>query len=311
MRAVDGRAEKRVSVRYAGVGRDVDPCGPAVALVAARDVRRETTAALLPFDGFEVPDGKSSVIAEVYPSLFRHRYPKESRTPDEHDAFCVAAWLAETDRRGSRHTPRTPTQAKFLPILKVHDRGAPRWRCDGGACGTQGNKPPPATNQSDTPTMSVIGTGWSRIGEVAGIVVAVISLLLLTLAIGLSLGIGVAVFALLLATGPGAVLGGATGLLGSLALIVALIPFAIVGLIIDAFVLAILVVIVDAGVNLLVNILRTIFPALGPPAGPGFFAEVGQGISRFASGFRRGAGRVIDRAVEIGTGIIEILNPFG
>lgn len=51
-----------------------------------------------PFDGFEVPAGKS-VVAEVYPSLFRRRYPKERRTADEHVAWSVAAWLAETDRR--------------------------------------------------------------------------------------------------------------------------------------------------------------------------------------------------------------------
>lgn len=53
-----------------------------------------------PFDGFEVPAG-SSVVAEVYPSLFRRRYPKDDRTPDEHDAYCVAAWLADMDCRGA------------------------------------------------------------------------------------------------------------------------------------------------------------------------------------------------------------------
>ena len=51
-----------------------------------------------PFDGFDVPEGKS-VIAEVYPSLFRRRYVKEDRTADEHDAFSVSAWLNEMDRR--------------------------------------------------------------------------------------------------------------------------------------------------------------------------------------------------------------------
>lgn len=51
-----------------------------------------------PFDGFEVPDG-AHVIAEVYPSLFRRRYPRENRTPDEQDAFSVAAWLVDMDRR--------------------------------------------------------------------------------------------------------------------------------------------------------------------------------------------------------------------
>ena len=53
-----------------------------------------------PFHGFEVPEGKS-VVAEVYPSLFRRRYAEEDRTADEHDAFCVAAWLNEVDRRGT------------------------------------------------------------------------------------------------------------------------------------------------------------------------------------------------------------------
>jgi hypothetical protein len=43
-----------------------------------------------PFDGFDVPEGKN-LIVEVYPSLFRRRYAKQGRTPDEHDAYCVAA----------------------------------------------------------------------------------------------------------------------------------------------------------------------------------------------------------------------------
>lgn len=51
-----------------------------------------------PFDGFEVPEGKS-VIAEVYPSLFRRRHPIEGRTADEHDAWSVAVWLQDADRR--------------------------------------------------------------------------------------------------------------------------------------------------------------------------------------------------------------------
>jgi len=51
-----------------------------------------------PFDGFDVPEGKS-VVAEAYPSLFRRRYPKEGRTADEHDAYSVAAWLRDADRR--------------------------------------------------------------------------------------------------------------------------------------------------------------------------------------------------------------------
>ena len=52
-----------------------------------------------PFDGWEIREGKS-VIAEVYPSIFRNRYDREGRTPDEHDAYSVARWLKETCERG-------------------------------------------------------------------------------------------------------------------------------------------------------------------------------------------------------------------
>lgn len=67
-----------------------------------------------PFDGFETPDGKS-VVAEVYPSLFRRRYPKDGRSPDEHDAWAVGAWLQEADRRGT--LPRY-----FAPPLTLQER---------------------------------------------------------------------------------------------------------------------------------------------------------------------------------------------
>lgn len=52
-----------------------------------------------PFDGFDIPDGKS-VIAEVYPSIFRNRYPREKRTQDQQDAYSVARWLKESNERG-------------------------------------------------------------------------------------------------------------------------------------------------------------------------------------------------------------------
>ena len=53
-----------------------------------------------PFDGFQVPEGYS-VIAEVYPSLYRRRFPRNGRSADQHDAWSVAAWLQESDRRGA------------------------------------------------------------------------------------------------------------------------------------------------------------------------------------------------------------------
>jgi len=52
-----------------------------------------------PFDGWQPPEGKS-IIAELYPSIFRNRYAREKRTPDEHDAYAVARWLFESSARG-------------------------------------------------------------------------------------------------------------------------------------------------------------------------------------------------------------------
>lgn len=47
-----------------------------------------------PFDGWDVRQGKS-VVAEVYPSILRRRYPRENRTMDQQDAYAVARWLKE------------------------------------------------------------------------------------------------------------------------------------------------------------------------------------------------------------------------
>jgi hypothetical protein len=53
-----------------------------------------------PFDGWVIPAGRSA-IAEVYPSLWRCDFAPEGRTADQHDAFCVAAWLARADHDGA------------------------------------------------------------------------------------------------------------------------------------------------------------------------------------------------------------------
>ena len=53
-----------------------------------------------PFDGWEIPEGRS-VVAEVYPSLWKRRYPKNDRDGDEQAAYAVAAWLQRADRKGS------------------------------------------------------------------------------------------------------------------------------------------------------------------------------------------------------------------
>ena len=49
-----------------------------------------------PFDGW-MPDEGQSVVAEIYPSLWKGAYPKEERNPHQHDAYTVARWMREAD----------------------------------------------------------------------------------------------------------------------------------------------------------------------------------------------------------------------
>jgi hypothetical protein len=37
----------------------------------------------------------------VYPALWNRSFANEGRTGDQHDAYCVAAWLSRADRNGS------------------------------------------------------------------------------------------------------------------------------------------------------------------------------------------------------------------
>ncbi len=70
-------------------------------LLWLREARREGLRVhFWPFDGFEVPEG-GAVVAEAYPALYKRRFPKQGRSADEHDAWSIAAWLQEVDRRGS------------------------------------------------------------------------------------------------------------------------------------------------------------------------------------------------------------------
>lgn len=61
-----------------------------------------------PFDGWEVPAGKS-VVAEVYPALWMRRLPRGDRDGDEQAAYSAAKWLQRGDRSGSLETFLTPT----------------------------------------------------------------------------------------------------------------------------------------------------------------------------------------------------------
>ena len=50
-----------------------------------------------PFDGWEVPRSKS-MICEAYPALWSHHFDRADRTPDQHDAYAIAAWLSRVDQ---------------------------------------------------------------------------------------------------------------------------------------------------------------------------------------------------------------------
>ncbi len=68
-----------------------------------------------PFDGWEVPPGRS-VVAEVYPSLWTRRFTNHGgRNADQHAAYCVAAWLQRADKNGS-------LERFFNPALESQER---------------------------------------------------------------------------------------------------------------------------------------------------------------------------------------------
>jgi len=52
-----------------------------------------------PFDGWDIP-AERSAIAEVYPALFNRNFSCAARNPHQHDAWCIATWLAQADRDG-------------------------------------------------------------------------------------------------------------------------------------------------------------------------------------------------------------------
>jgi hypothetical protein len=72
-----------------------------------------------PYDAWEPMPGKS-VIAEVYPSIFRRRYPRERRRVDEQDAYATARWMADMYARGGLDgyfdPPLTPDERELAAL---------------------------------------------------------------------------------------------------------------------------------------------------------------------------------------------------
>jgi hypothetical protein len=67
-----------------------------------------------PFDGWDILDGRSALV-EVYPRLWNHLFPTIGLSPDQHDAYSVAAWLRHTDLEGG-------LASYFAPSLTPNER---------------------------------------------------------------------------------------------------------------------------------------------------------------------------------------------
>ena len=71
----------------------------------------EATVHFWPFDGWDIPNGKSA-IAEVYPALWSRRFSRENRNEHQHDAYSVAGWLSYADQNGCLPKYLNPSQSQ-------------------------------------------------------------------------------------------------------------------------------------------------------------------------------------------------------
>jgi hypothetical protein len=88
------RSEIGLSVRRAGIGGEVQAGIPWLASSVGGD-----RVHFWPFDGWDIP-ARRSAVAEVYPSLWSYSFDRDGRTGDQHDAYCITAWLSRADRDG-------------------------------------------------------------------------------------------------------------------------------------------------------------------------------------------------------------------
>jgi hypothetical protein len=80
-----------LSFRCSGIGGEIHPCRHSLAALHS---------ACWPFDGWDIPAGRSA-IAEVYPAWRSRSFANKGRTCDQHDAITIAAWLSRADQDGS------------------------------------------------------------------------------------------------------------------------------------------------------------------------------------------------------------------
>ena len=59
------------------------------------------------------------MVVEIYPSIFRKRFPDEGRSADEQDAYAVARWMVQMNQRealGSYFTPPLSEEERALAV---------------------------------------------------------------------------------------------------------------------------------------------------------------------------------------------------
>jgi len=79
-------------------------------------LRRHTEAFFWPFDGWEIPAGRSAVV-EVYPRLWNRGPRPGGWTADQFDAFVIVEWLRQADEDGSlAHALASPEDAEVREI---------------------------------------------------------------------------------------------------------------------------------------------------------------------------------------------------
>jgi hypothetical protein len=81
--------------------------------------------------GWKISAGRSAV-AEVYPALWNRTFAREQRTPDQHDAYSVAAWMRRADLDGN-------LAAVFFPSLPPEE--ADKAQIEGWILGVPGSTP--------------------------------------------------------------------------------------------------------------------------------------------------------------------------
>jgi hypothetical protein len=102
----DRRRGLRLTEQFSSSAKSVfDFNGPGVALSTLAglpwlaELRRRSSAHFWPFDGWEVPAARHCVV-EIYPSLYRYRYPRVEASADSHDAFATCLWMLDTQHEG-------------------------------------------------------------------------------------------------------------------------------------------------------------------------------------------------------------------